>query len=82
MLIAGLDHLVVLAAGAMLVSPWKPLILLVTLGLWAWVISTVYDKHAARFFLPRKTYRVVTVVGNRYHTTLSRQFFLQNIGQV
>jgi len=59
MLIAGLDHLVVLAAGAMLVSPWKPLILLVTLGLWAWIISTVYDKHAARFFLPRKTWNLV-----------------------
>ncbi len=59
MSIAGFDHLVVLAAAAMLVSPWKPLILLVTLGLWAWLISTVYDKHAARFFLPRKTWNLV-----------------------
>ncbi|MGQ0628257.1 MAG: ATPase, T2SS/T4P/T4SS family [Phycisphaerales bacterium] len=47
-----------LGDGAMLVSPWKPLVLLVTLAAWAWVISTIYDKHAARFFLPRKAWNL------------------------
>ena len=41
-------------SGVILVNPWKPLILVITLAAWAWIISTVYDKHAARFFLPRK----------------------------
>lgn len=43
-----------LAEALLLVSFWKPLILLATLCLWGWFISTVYDKHAARFFLPRE----------------------------
>ncbi|MBL8759177.1 MAG: Flp pilus assembly complex ATPase component TadA [Phycisphaerae bacterium] len=42
-----------LADGLILVSPWKPLVMVVTLCGWAWVIANVYDKHAARFFLPR-----------------------------
>lgn len=42
----------------MLVSFWKPLILLVTLCAWGWMISNVYDKHAARFFLPREMWNV------------------------
>lgn len=37
-----------------LVSWWKPIVLLVPLVGWAWVISRIYDKHAARFFLPQK----------------------------
>ncbi len=46
-------------SGFILVSPWKPLILIVTLAGWAWIISAVFDKHAARFFLPRKTWNLV-----------------------
>ncbi|VAX36001.1 hypothetical protein MNBD_PLANCTO03-2083 [hydrothermal vent metagenome] len=37
-----------------LVSPWKPVLFLVPLVAWAWLISTVYDKHAARFNLEPK----------------------------
>lgn len=37
-----------------LVSFWKPLIPLVILGVWGWIVSTVLDKHAARFFLNRE----------------------------
>jgi type II secretory ATPase GspE/PulE/Tfp pilus assembly ATPase PilB-like protein len=41
-----------------LVSFWKPLVLLLTLGAWAWVVSAIYDKHAARFFLPREKWNL------------------------
>lgn len=37
-----------------LVSPWKPVLFLLPLVAWAWLISTVYDKHAARFNLEPK----------------------------
>ena len=37
-----------------LVSPWKPVLLLVPLVAWAWLISSNYDKHAARFHLEPK----------------------------
>ncbi|MDP1663274.1 MAG: ATPase, T2SS/T4P/T4SS family [Phycisphaerales bacterium] len=42
----------------LLVSFWKPLILLATLCAWGWFVSNVYDKHAARFFLPREQWNV------------------------
>src|SRR5262249_52243666 len=45
--------------GLFLVSFWKPLILLVPIVGWLWVISRVYDKHAARFFLPRTIWNVI-----------------------
>lgn len=32
-----------------LVSFWKPIIPLLIIGAWAWVIASVYDKHCARF---------------------------------
>ncbi len=37
-----------------LVSPWKPVLLLVPLVAWARLISSNYDKHAARFHLEPK----------------------------
>lgn len=37
-----------------LVSPWKPVLLLVPLVAWAWLISSNFDKHAARFHLEPK----------------------------
>lgn len=47
-------------AGAMtLVSPWKPVLLLLPFIPWAWFISKVMDKHAARFFLPRENWNLV-----------------------
>lgn len=39
-----------------LVSPWKPVLLLVPLVAWARLISSNYDKHAARFHLEPKSW--------------------------
>ncbi|MBX3358038.1 MAG: Flp pilus assembly complex ATPase component TadA [Phycisphaeraceae bacterium] len=41
-----------------LVSFWKPVIILLVFVPWAWVITKVYDKHAARFFLPRRQWNL------------------------
>jgi type II secretory ATPase GspE/PulE/Tfp pilus assembly ATPase PilB-like protein len=46
----------------MLVSVWKPIIPLVTLIGWMIVISKIYDKHAARFFLPRQRWNLAHLV--------------------
>jgi type II secretory ATPase GspE/PulE/Tfp pilus assembly ATPase PilB-like protein len=43
----------------MLVSWWKSLFLLVALVPWAILVSKVYDKHAARFHLPRRKWNLV-----------------------
>ena len=43
----------------MLVSIWKPLLLLLPFIPWALYISKVLDKHAARFILPREKYNTV-----------------------
>src|SRR2546421_11456776 len=51
-----------LAAGLVLVSFWKPLLILVPLVPWAWLVSKVLDKHAARFFLPRNTWNMVHLI--------------------
>lgn len=51
-----------LAAGAVLVSWWKALLLLVPFVVWAWIISDVYDKHAARFHLGRKNWNLIQLV--------------------
>src|ERR1700754_5105790 len=41
-----------------LLSLYAPLVLLIAFLPWAWVVSKVYDKHAAQFFLPRRTWNV------------------------
>ncbi len=51
-----------LAAGYILVSPWKPVLLLLPFIPWAIVISRIFDKHAARFNLPREKYNTVHLV--------------------
>lgn len=48
-----------LAQAATLVSWWKAIILFLPLIPWAWVISTVFDKHAARFYMPREKHGVI-----------------------
>jgi type II secretory ATPase GspE/PulE/Tfp pilus assembly ATPase PilB-like protein len=48
-----------LGEAAFLVSFWKPIILLVPFVAWLWLISKVYDKHAARFFLPRNRWNAI-----------------------
>ena len=49
----------VLGEGVFLVSFWKPLIMLAPLVGWGWIITRIYDKHAARFFLPRKMWNLI-----------------------
>lgn len=51
-----------LADGFMLVSAWKPIILLAPFVAWAWFISTVLDKQAQRFFLGRELWATVHMV--------------------
>lgn len=51
-----------LADGLVLVSWWKPLILLVPFIGWAWIISRIYDKHAMRFFLPRTVWNLIHMI--------------------
>lgn len=41
-----------------LVSWWKPMLMLALFLPWAWIISTIYDKHAAQFFLPRRKWNI------------------------
>jgi type II secretory ATPase GspE/PulE/Tfp pilus assembly ATPase PilB-like protein len=48
----------VVGKALVLVSYWKPIIFLIPMVLWAAIISKIYDKHAARFFLPRKTWNI------------------------
>jgi type II secretory ATPase GspE/PulE/Tfp pilus assembly ATPase PilB-like protein len=43
----------------MLVSWWKSLFLLVSIVPWAIILSRVYDKHAARFHLPRRKWNLI-----------------------
>ncbi len=49
----------VLGAGVSLVSFWKPLLILIPWVPWAWLVSTVFDKHAQRFYLPRTQWNLV-----------------------
>lgn len=51
-----------LAEGAskmILLSLWKPLLVLLPIVGWAWLIAKVYDKHAAQFFLPRRKWNLL-----------------------
>jgi len=48
-----------LAEGYFLVGWWWALLVLPPIAGWAWLISTVFDKHAARFFLGREKWNLV-----------------------
>jgi type II secretory ATPase GspE/PulE/Tfp pilus assembly ATPase PilB-like protein len=50
---AALNVPTILAEGLILLSLWKPVLLLLPFAGWAWLVSTVFDKHCARFFIPR-----------------------------
>jgi type IV pilus assembly protein PilB len=50
------------ASGSILMSFWKPVLPLIVLGGWAWVVASVYDKHAARFFLAREKWNIFHLV--------------------
>lgn len=45
-----------------LVSWWKPIFMLAALVPWALLVSKVFDKHAARFHLPRRTWNMVHMI--------------------
>jgi hypothetical protein len=45
-----------------LVSWWKPLLLLIPFLPWAWLISKNFDKHLARWHLPREQWGTVHLV--------------------
>lgn len=48
-----------LGEAMMLVSWWKPLLLLLPFMPWAWLISVVFDKHAGRYHLPRPNWNLL-----------------------
>ncbi len=45
-----------------LVSWWKPLLLLAPFLGWAWMISTILDKHAKRFFLGQEKWNAIHMI--------------------
>ncbi len=47
-----------LAAGLFLVSFWKPVLVVIAITAWAWVISSIYDKDAARWYFKRQAWNV------------------------
>jgi type IV pilus assembly protein PilB len=50
------------AEGFILMSLWKPLLILLPFVPWGHVVSRVLDKHAARFFLNRDAWNMVHLV--------------------
>lgn len=50
------------SGGLFLVSFWKPLLYLIFFIPWAWVITKIYDKHAAQFFLPRQRWNLAHMI--------------------
>lgn len=53
-LTGGLSGAMSLAEALILVSWWKALLVLPPFLGWAWLVSTVFDKHAGRFYLNRE----------------------------
>ena len=53
-----LNALTTLAAGLFLVSWWKPILVVAAVAGWAWVISSIYDKDAARWYFKRQAWNV------------------------
>lgn len=51
-----------LAAGYMLVSVWKPILLFAPFLAWAWFVSTYLDKQAQRFFLGREKWALIHMI--------------------
>lgn len=51
--------LVTLADAAILVGPIQPILVLLPIIGWAWLVSKVLDKHAARFYLGREKWGIV-----------------------
>ncbi|HEX8875233.1 MAG TPA: ATPase, T2SS/T4P/T4SS family [Phycisphaerales bacterium] len=49
----------VLAEALTLVSVWKPLLFVPPFVAWAWLVSAVLDKHAAKFYLERERWNFI-----------------------
>jgi type II secretory ATPase GspE/PulE/Tfp pilus assembly ATPase PilB-like protein len=60
--LANTTGLLTLGEGLILMSFWKPILILIPLVPWAWLVSKVLDKHAARFFLARNTWNMVHLI--------------------
>lgn len=58
-----------LGEGYLLVSPWKPVVFLIPIALWARIVSSIYDKHAARFHLENEKW-------NAFHLSIGLVAFL------
>ncbi len=52
-------HLAVEANPLWLVSPWKAVLLMLPFLGWAWIVTTIYDKDAKRFYLGQKMWNLV-----------------------
>ena len=44
--------------GLLLLSPWKPFLVLLPFIGWAWVVSTIYDKDSARWYFKRRVWNL------------------------
>lgn len=44
--------------GLFLLSPWKPILVILPFIGWAWVVSTIYDKDAARWYFKRRAWNL------------------------
>lgn len=51
-----------LANSVLLMSPWKPILAFAMFAGWAWVISTIYDKDAARWFFKRRSWNLLHLI--------------------
>jgi type II secretory ATPase GspE/PulE/Tfp pilus assembly ATPase PilB-like protein len=57
--LTGFSTLTLAQSGVFLVSIWKPLLMLIPIAGWAWIIAKIYDKHAGQFFLPRRKWNLL-----------------------
>ena len=48
-----------LGNGVMLVSAWKPFLVLLPLLPWLWLVTKVFDKHCSRFHLAKENWNLV-----------------------
>lgn len=51
-----------LANSVLLLSPWKPILLLAVFTGWAYVVSTVFDKDAARWYFKRRSWNLLHLI--------------------
>ncbi|MCC6283694.1 MAG: Flp pilus assembly complex ATPase component TadA [Phycisphaerales bacterium] len=56
---SGTDFGLTLAAGLMLVSPWKPVLLMLPFIPWGMYVTRIFDKHSAMFHLGRGGWNAV-----------------------